>query len=428
MHQKNAVESTGKFWFPLDNAAKIYPAIISEEVTAVFRLTAVLASPVKIKQLRKAVFRAEKRYPYFLVQLKEGFFWYYLEHHPQHIPILPDTDRLCRKFAKDGLLLRFLIKDSSISAEFSHILTDGAGALKFLKDVLLLYFLECGIELPADYQVELSKKILSKEAYEDAYNRYFKSEIPPMVKKSKSYHLPYRVKTGSAFSRLIASVPIKNISAAASRNGVSITIYLVSVYLFTLQHIFENINKRNKYKKKKTIRIQVPVNLRNIFPSVTMRNFSLFVMPGIDLHLGHYDFEEIIKTVYHQVKLETDKKLINKNISRNVGSEKKIYVRGIPLFLKSFILRLKYFSLGISQYSGVITNLGKINLPAESSPLINHFVITPPPPSKILKINCGVAGFGDEMVLSFGNVTHSHEFEKLFLNFLQSQEIPVKFL
>ena len=85
-----------------------------------------------------------------------------------------------------------------------------------------------------------------------------------------------------------------------------------------------------------------------------MRNFSLFVMPEIDLRLGHYSFDEIIKSVFHQIQLETEEKLINKNISRNVGSEKKIYVRGIPLLLKSLILRLKFYSLGTSQYSGVI--------------------------------------------------------------------------
>ena len=98
-----------------------------------------------------------------------------------------------------------------------------------------------------------------------------------------------------------------------------------------------------------------------------MRNFSLFVMPEIDMRLGHYSFDEILKVVHHQMMLESDEKLIHKNIARNVGSEKKIYVRGIPLLLKSFILRLKFYSLGTSQYSGVISNMGKITLPGDTT-------------------------------------------------------------
>src|SRR5690606_10888808 len=103
-----------------DNAAKIFPAIITSEVTSVFRLTAVLNQPVKIKNLQKAVLLAEKRFPYFRVQLKEGFFWYYLEHLPQHFSVEADDNVYCRKFPNGGLLIRILAKDNTISAEFSH--------------------------------------------------------------------------------------------------------------------------------------------------------------------------------------------------------------------------------------------------------------------------------------------------------------------
>ena len=43
------------------------------------------------------------------------------------------------------------------------------------------------------------------------------------------------------------------------------------------------------------MRIEVPVNMRNKLPSRTMRNFSLFVLPEIDVRLGTYTFEEILK-------------------------------------------------------------------------------------------------------------------------------------
>jgi hypothetical protein len=52
----NTTTEPGKFWFALDNAAKIFPAIITKEVTSVFRLTAVLNQPVKIKHFTKSSF------------------------------------------------------------------------------------------------------------------------------------------------------------------------------------------------------------------------------------------------------------------------------------------------------------------------------------------------------------------------------------
>jgi NRPS condensation-like uncharacterized protein len=415
----------GKFWLTLDNAAKIYPAVINKNFTAVFRITCVLKQPVKIKQVRKAVLLAENRFPFFRVQLKKGFFWFYLEHFPKHFPVEVDRKPFCRKFHKNSLLIRIRIKDNRLSAEFSHILTDGSAGLRFLSTILNLYSRECGEEIPAKVLHELENQA-EKEEYEDAYKRYFKAEIPPVLKRSKAFHLPYRLKSSPRLTLLNALAPLEQIKNLAHEKGVSITVYLVSVYLYILQEIFEGLNGLDKYKRKKRLRVQVPVNLRQIFPSKTMRNFSLFLMPEIDLRLGHYSFDEIVKSVYHQSSLEADEKLINKNISRNVGSEKKIYIRSIPLILKSLILRMKYYSLGTSQYSGVITNLGKIELPAATCKLVDYFILTPPPPNKMLKISCGIAGFGEKIAFSFANITKSQEFEERFLKFLRDKDVKIE--
>ena len=424
--QSHHIPQREKFWFSLDNAAKIFPAIINKEVTAVFRLSAVLNQPVKIKPLRKALLRAEKRFPYYKVQLRKGFFWYYLEHMPQHIPVDVDDQPCCRKFPKGHLLIRVLIWNKRISIECSHILADGGGAFEFLKTLLILYSKACGCNIPDEYEVKEGDGEISEEEYEDAYKRYFREDVPPMVRRSKAFHLPFPLKPPPRFSPLTAILPLEQVKGVASGKGVSITVYLIAVYLYVLQEIYENQGGLNKLRSNKTLRVQVPVNLRNIFPSRTMRNFSLFVMPEIDCRLGHYTFEEIIKSVYHQVQLETDKKLINKNISRNVGSERKIYVRSIPLFLKSWILRMKYYALGTSQYSGVVTNLGGINLPSATADMIGYFIVFPPPPNKMLKINCGIVGFKNKLVMSFGNVTISDEFESRFLHFLRERDISVE--
>ncbi|MFO8235223.1 MAG: hypothetical protein R6U04_07460 [Bacteroidales bacterium] len=412
-----------QFWLPLDNAAKIFPATINKDVTTVFRLSVILKNPVKINPLMKAISMAEERFPYYKVRLSRGFFWYYLEHIKRQLAIEVDNKRPCRRFPENKLLMRILVKENRISVECSHILTDGGGVFEFIKTLLALYSRECGVNIPDNFNFMHPNDPIKEEEYEDAYKRYFKEKIPSIIKKSKAFHLPFDLNPSPRFKTINITVSINEIKQKAKERGITITDYLVAVYLYTLQEIHEEQSTFSRSKKNKQIRIQVPVNLRKIFPSQTMRNFSLFVMPEIDLRLGHYTFDEISRRVYHQIRLETDEKLISKNISRNVGSEKKIYVKSIPLFIKSLILKAKYYSLGTSQYSGVLTNLGLVKLPAGIEAMIDHFIITAPPPNKMLKVNCGVIGFNDKLVLSFGNITKSKMLENKVIEFLKSQDI-----
>ena len=91
------------FWVPLDNAAKIFPAIRSKEHTPVIRLTAVLNERITISSLLRAVERTEKRFPYFKVNLRRGFFWYYLEQVDNSFSVLHDIDSPCKAFDIKGV-------------------------------------------------------------------------------------------------------------------------------------------------------------------------------------------------------------------------------------------------------------------------------------------------------------------------------------
>ncbi|HEX6225570.1 MAG TPA: hypothetical protein VFZ52_14235, partial [Chryseolinea sp.] len=264
-----------------------------------------------------------------------------------------------------------------------------------------------------------------EEEFEDAFSKYFQEKIPFPKKKSKSFHLPLSLNDPPRFSVLVVKVPLTDITQISKASNVSVTEYLVSVYLYALQAIYNRLSNFEKRRQRKIFRVQVPVNLRKVYPSKTMRNFSLFVTPEIDLSLGHYTFEEILKTVHHIMQLETDKKLINKIIARNVGAERNVWLKNTPLFIKSLILYFTYRIAGTSIYSGVITNLGKVTL-GEANSLIDYFVFIPPPPNKTLKINCGVLGFDNTLIMSFGNITRSRELEREFLTFLVRQGVSVK--
>ena len=418
---------TDDFWLRLDNAAKIYPAIKDKELTSVFRVGVELKERIKAKQFLEAVHALEQRFPYYKVKLTTGFFWYYLE--PYDLPIAVEADKEipCRSFEKGELMFRVLAKENRINVEFSHILTDATGALEFLKTLLITYFEKCCERFSSGIPFLSAETAPAPEEYEDAYNRYFKKIDSRDQKIPTAFHVPFHLKNTPRFEVLTAIIPIEAIVKKAKESEVSLTEYLVAVYLYSLQQVYNQMSIFRKRTSNKIIRIEVPVNLRRMFPTKTMRNFSLYVIPGIDLRLGDYSFEEILKTVYHQMQLETDKKLISKMISRNVSGEKNQFLRRVPLWIKSFILS-RLYSLGTKQYSGVVTNLGKINLSPEINNLINKFIFIPPPPNDVLRVNCGVVGFGDKLVLTFGNITNSKELERRFFTFLTAQNIPVKII
>ena len=61
----NAVKEIG--WLKLDNAAKLFPAIMSAELTSVFRITVFLKKPIKFSAIKEAVEISSRRFPYFSV-------------------------------------------------------------------------------------------------------------------------------------------------------------------------------------------------------------------------------------------------------------------------------------------------------------------------------------------------------------------------
>jgi NRPS condensation-like uncharacterized protein len=309
--------------------------------------------------------------------------------------------------------------------EFSHILTDGGGAFEFLKTLLFTYFEKCGYKLPQELSYYHPDEVISEEEYEDAFIRNFKKNKSPLVHMSGAFHLPFQLSQKPRFSLLLGIIPLCEILKVAKSYNVSLTVYLIAVYFHALQEVYNELPAAMKRKSKKKVRIEVPINLRKIFSSKTMRNFSLYVLPEIDMRLGKYSFDELVNIAYHQMALETDKKLINKIISRNVGGERNPLIRGTPLIIKSLILS-RLFAQGTSKYSGVLTNLGKVDFTPEINKYIKRLIFIPPPASKKLKVNCGVIGFENEIAMVFGNVSASKKLEKHFFTFLTGQGIPVK--
>ncbi|MBN1387088.1 MAG: hypothetical protein JW965_01490 [Bacteroidales bacterium] len=415
-------------WMSLDNAAKIFPPVISKSLSSVFRIGCELSLPVKISALKRSVEETCQRFPYYLTSLHKGFFWYFLEYNKNIRPsIVAEDKKPCVAFpAKKGdyALFRVVVLGNMLSVEFLHILTDGGGALEFFRTLLVTYLRNCGHDVPYSEGIIDPSSPVDASEVEDAYNKYFKKDVPLPPKLENAWHLPYETVGKDYLGIIQAEIPVTDLKNISKENNVTITEYLASVYLFCLQDIWN----KEKRKDNNIIRLEIPVNMRRNYPSRTMRNFSLFVLPELDLRLGHFEFEEILKHVHNYMQIQTDKKLLSKVIARNVKPERNIFIRTTPVFIKDLVLSAAFKKYGATKYSGVLTNVGIARMPAEANGYIRNVSMIPPPPVQQLKVSCGVLSYKDRLCISFANNTSNTELEKDFFMFLTGKGLKVRIL
>ena len=385
---------------------------------------------MRYSAIKEAVAITSRRFPYFSVSLGSGIFWHFLEFNDQLPRIQGEEEIPCTAFAvkrKNEPLYRVIIKGKRISVEFIHILTDGGGALEYLKSLLYTYLILTGKHISSPGEIILPGTPLSDEEFEDGYNKFFK-KLPSPSKLVKAWHLPYELNERPRLRVLSAEVSIDEMLEVSHQHKVSVTEYFVSVYHFSLQEIFTAWKEKSKSGKRKVLRIEVPVNMRNKLPSRTMRNFSLFVSPEIDLRLGTYTFEDILRSVHHQLQMSTDIKQISRFLSSNVSYEKLLIVRIMPLFIKKMVIAAIYRGIASKRLTGLVTNLGQVTLPGEMEDMVDSLELMPPPPNLKVKINCGLVSYKDKLRICFSNVTQSRELERLILKHLADAGIHVKIL
>lgn len=134
--------SAPDYWYPLDDAAKIYPMSMTDGWMSVFRLSAYLDAPVEPSLLQLALDLTMPRFPFFATKIKRGVFWHYIDGVKRRFTVQPETELPCAPMnvaAGDSQSFRVLYYGRRVSVEFFHILTDGTGGLAFLTALLWEY-------------------------------------------------------------------------------------------------------------------------------------------------------------------------------------------------------------------------------------------------------------------------------------------------
>ncbi len=355
-------------WLTLDNAAKIFPAARRRNWTNMFRLSATLCEDVDAATLQSALDVTVRRFPSISVRLKSGMFWYYLEEIPSAPEIMAEKPYPLSRMPFDGMrkcAFRVLLYRKRIAVEFFHALTDGNGGLVFLKTLVAEYIYQrYGVKVPTGEGILDRLEEPSAEELEDSFFKYAGPQ-----KASRSDTDAFRIKgrrevdgykTETTF--LLQADAIKE---EAKRRGVTVTAFTAAVLATALIRVQEaRVPRRSR---RKPIKVLIPVNLRKLFPSRTLRNFVLYATPGVDPRLGDYTFDELCGILQKQMQLQITEKQMAAMIATNVGSEKPLVLRLCPLFLKNIVMKWVFNAVGERKSSLSFSNLGVVKTPEEFS-------------------------------------------------------------
>lgn len=412
-------------WIKLDNAATIYPSTLSRKYAALFRMTVTLKEKIDKDILTTALCNVINRFPSFSYKLKQGLFWCYFKHIDGIPNIEEDVNNPMIRFSfknNNDFMFRIRYFDKRISIEYFHALTDGTGAITFLLTLTGEY-----LRIKYNINIKYTDKILNPndevnvEEYSDSFKKYAR-DMGILDREASAYHVNGTLLDKNIINIITGTIPIKNIKSECEKYHCTITQFLASVMILSFQEIQER--DKIKRKKRKSIKISIPVNLRKIYKSTTMRNFSSYVNVGIDTKYGHYTLEEIIKEVKSNMNILLNEKRLNAKITANVKLANNYFIRLIPMFIKKHILSISERLLGDRYSSTTLSNLGVIDIPEEMSNYISELGF-------IIGKSRGKPGASscisdkNNLYISFSRKIKEPEFERLFFTKLVEMGIPV---
>ena len=413
-------------WMKLDNAAKIFPAAKRRNWNNFFRISATLTEPVDTAVLRTALDVTARRFPSIAVRLRRGMFWYYLEQIPR--PPAIQEEKSCplahapfhevRRCA-----FRVLVYHNRFAVEFFHALTDGTGALIFVKTLLAEYLSQkYGLRIPAEKGVLGRLEEPDEAELEDSFLRYA-GDVKASRREATAWHLSGTPEKDGFKNLVTLMVPADKLKACARAHGVTVTELLCAAMMQAICRF--QAEKVPQRRLRKPVKVLLPVNLRNLFPSRTLRNFASYITPEINPRMGDYTFDEICAAVHHRMGLENNPQTMRAKFAANVASERSPILRVMPLFIKNIAMKAVFDTVGECKSCLCLSNLGVVQLPEVMVPYVARMDFIIGVQAKAPH-DCGVLTWGNTVYINCIRSIREPELELRFYEVLHQLGLPVR--
>ena len=412
-------------WMKLDNAALIYPAARRRDWINVFRISVSFRDDIDGAILQKALDRTVPRFPSIAARLRTGVFWYYLEQLPKAPEVLPEELYPLNRMTFRGIrkcAIRVMYYRSRMSVELFHAITDGNGGMIFVKTLAAEYVrLRYGCEVPHTNGILDLSEPPKREELEDSFARYA-SPVALSRKEDIAYEMMGEREADRFLHVTTGILEAEAVRKLAKTYGATVTTFLAAVMM---ESVYELQMKQVKNPRRyKPVKVMIPVNLRKLFESETLRNFANYITPGIDPRMGEFSFEEMISVIHHQMGLELNPKRMSAKFTPNVRDENSKLLRVMPLFIKNIAMKMVYNRVGERIASICLSNLGVVDLPEAMLPYVSRvdFILGIQADSPC---NCGVCSYGGKLHVAFTRGIVESELERLFFTKLRKMGLHV---
>lgn len=417
---KKKLKNVQPAWDKLDNTANLFPVIANEDMTNVYRISVTLSEEVDRVVLQEALNRVLPQFLIFRMRLRMGFFWYYFEENTRPAPIVREEysspGAYIDKSRNNHYMFRVTYYKCRINLEVFHALTDGAGGIIFLKELIYQYLRLKHPEIMKTEKDKISSGIFLDK--EDSYVKNFKKSHEKVYKSERALCLNGEKLPKGEMGVVHGYFPVDQLKAAAKKYGVTINQYLVGMFVYC---IYKEYLKEQP--SKLPISCCVPVNLRPYYDSHTMKNFFAMVSANFKPEKEQYSLVEVMDIVSADLKRQITPENLNNILSYNVSNEKNWILRAVPLFIKSLALKFVY-GTSARATSATVTNIGNIELKEPYRRYVEHFYTTLSM-SKGQNIKGGICSYNGTLVFTFSSVLLDLSIQKRFFQLIAKDGVSV---
>ncbi len=348
--------------YALDCSATVYPYLATKTVNQIYRMALELDEIIDVDVLRRAVQGMPSRFPTMFVTLRKDRDTYRLQTMTEAealSAICPEPKVYCQPFRLETgeNLLRVTHRENRLGIEVFHAISDGAGGMILLKSLAAEYYRAKGEEIPCEDGVCACVDPPRACETEDSFRVNYEPELDGVSRAAK-HAFQYSPRGPFApWRQTEIRIPLDAFKTVSKSHGATITEYAAALYLDILRQTPEGKST------DKPIALSVPINLRPIFGSQTLRNFSLYFLASVPQDKAEPTFDDILRAVHAQLRAGTDKDLLRRTIHQNVSqADMPAFVRA-PRTVKKAILRIGAAMYGEGLYTSTFSNLGIFRLP-----------------------------------------------------------------
>ena len=398
----------------IDNAANIYPASLSRHYASLYRMSVTLTEPVDPTVLQQALVTVSERIPTFRCGLRAGAFWWHLRRMDKDPEVAPAAPLNRFHFSDNGgFLYKVSAESNRIILDVFHALADGTGSESFLLTLAGEYLrLRYGLSISYSGLVLNPSEAPDTAEVEDSFKTVFSGRKGELEKNVPAYHIKGRRLPGSGLRDIRVVMPMDRVKAVCRRMDCTVTDLLTGLMLDALQKLYRADDDQ---KKRSVLKVSVPVNLRPLYGSRSVRNFSSYVNLGMDIRSGYLPLEQLVRLVKMQKEAMLRPENLEPKIAANVELEESFAVRCLPLVVKKPIIDIINRLHGDAYCSQTLSNLGQVHVPDEMRPYLTEFDF-------ILGRQRGNSGavsctsFGGKLFLHLSRNIYGAEFEQFFLD------------